>query len=100
VKTFFQDIVTAQADGVEFEEPKVSRLTPTATGADGSFGFRVTTAVTAEGQSIPFTLDLLAFGKDRTTVGLSVFGVGTSVPEAERDALFAKLVERGTANAL
>jgi hypothetical protein len=100
VATFFKDVISSSGDGLEFDEPKVTRLTPSAPGTDGAFGFRVETAAQAEGQTIPFTLDLLAFGKARTSVGLIVFGVGTSVPEAERDALFAKLVERGSANAL
>ena len=100
VVTFFKDVLTASAEGLPFEEPKVTRLTPTAPGTDGSFGFRITTSAEAEGQKIPFTFDLLAFGKARTGVALSVFGVGTGLAEGERDALFAKLVERGTANAL
>lgn len=100
IATFVQQAIGEGEEGLTFTAPEVSRLTPTAQGVDGAFGFRVVLEAQAEGQTIPFTFDLLAYGKARTEVTLLVLGVGTSVPEAERDALFAKLVERGTANAL
>lgn len=100
IATFVQQAVGEAGTGLTFSQPTVTRLTPSAQGVDGSFGFRVALAAEAQGQKIPFNFDLLAFGKDRTEVTLLVLGVGTSVPETERDALFAKLVERGTANAV
>lgn len=78
----------------------VTRFSPAAPGADGSFGMRFTITGKARGQSIPFTVDILGFNKGRTEVSLFVIAVGQNLPTAERDALFAKLVSRGVLNAL
>ena len=99
VTTFFKTALGTE-EGVTFSEPQVTQLTPQAEGVDGAFGLRLTSSAEAEGQRIPFTFDLLGYGKGRTEVTLLAFGVGTSLQETERDALFATLVERGRDNAL
>jgi hypothetical protein len=100
VSTFFAEAVGQAASGVKFATPTVTPLSPAAPGGDGTFGFRVTSSASAGGQSIPVTFDILAFGKGRTEVSLNVIAVGTTVPDAQRDALFAKLVQRAGTNAL
>lgn len=92
--------IKANAEGVKFSPVVVTRLAPVAEGADGAFGLRFSTKATGPKQTIPFTVDILGFGKDRTEVSLTVLAFGAKPNEVERDALFAKLVERGLANAL
>jgi hypothetical protein len=96
----FTKEIKANAEGVKFSPIVVTRLTPVAEGADGAFGLRFSTKGTSQGQSIPFTFDVLGFAKDRTEVSLTVAAFGAKPNDVERDALFAKLVERGVANAL
>ena len=96
----FKKELTAGAAGVTFTPVVTTRFTPVAAGSDGAFGLRFTSTGKVSGQSIPFTLDILGFVKDRTEVTLAVIAAGAKTNDAERDALFAKLVERGVANAL
>lgn len=92
-KLFAKEIASG-ADGVTFSKPVVTRLTPAATGTDGAFGVKVTTTGKADGQSIPFTFEVLGYAKGRTEVTLTVLAAGTRTVDAERDALFATLVDR------
>ncbi len=100
--TFTKRIFTQAAGGagVKFSDPAVEELTPAGAPGVETFGFTVTSKAQAQGQSVPFTLTLLGAGTQRTETSLFMLGVGTEVPADQRDALFAKLVERTSANAL
>lgn len=100
VQTFVQKALASGAEGATLITPTVTRLTPAAAGTDGTFGFRLATGVAAGGQKIPITFEILGLAKGRTEVTLLLVGAGTAVPEAQRDALFAKLAGRAAANAL
>lgn len=69
-------------------EVSVQRLSLDAPGTDGALGFSVA------GGNMPF--QVLVVGTRRTQVSLFAFG---DVSEEQRDALFATLVERGSAHA-
>ncbi len=96
----FTKEIKANVEGVKLSPIVVTRLAPVAQGADGAFGLRFSTKAIGPKQSIPFTFDVLGFAKDRTEVSLTVSAFGAKPNDVERDALFAKLVERGLANAL
>ena len=96
-KTFTQ---AAGGAGVTFSDPEVEELSPAGAAGVETFGFTVTSKAQAQGESVPFTLTLLGAGKQRTETSLFMLGVGTEVPAGQRDALFAKLVERTSASAL
>lgn len=100
--TFAADVfkTIGKGSGIRFATPEVKKLTPTATGVDGAFGYSITATATAQGQKIPFTIEILGAGKSRTQLTLTAFAVGTSVPAEQRDALFATLQQRTSANAL
>lgn len=69
-------------------EASVQRLSLDGPGTDGALGFSVA------GGNMPF--QVLVVGTRRTEVSLFAFG---DVSEEQRDALFATLVERGSAHA-
>lgn len=94
----FQAQLANDGSGEIYEPIVVTRLTPAAPGADGAFGLRFTTRST--GQKTSFTYDVLGFSKDRTEVTLTTLAFDTATNDADRDALFATLVQRGVANAL
>ena len=96
-KTFTQ---AAGGAGVKFSDPEVEELSPAGAAGVETFGFTVTSKAQAQGESVPFTLTLLGAGKQRTETSLFMLGAGTEVPAGQRDALFAKLVERTSASAL
>ena len=100
--TFAADVskTIGEDSGITFGTPEVTKLTPTATGVDGAFGYSVSTSATAQGKTFPFTIEILGAGKGRTRLTLTAIAVGGSVPAAERDALFTTLVQRTSANAL
>ena len=86
--------------GITFAAPEVTKMTPAAAGVDGAFGYSIKTIATAKGQKVPFVIEFLGASKGRTKLTLSVFAVGGPVPAAERDILFATLMQRTSANAL
>ncbi len=102
LSTFAADIFKSLGEGsaITFATPEVTKLTPTATGVDGAFGYSITAAATAQGAKIPFTIEILGAGKGRTQLSLTAFAIGTSVPAAQRDELFATLLMRTSENAL
>lgn len=91
---------TAGGSGVKVARPEVEELSPPGAAGVETFGFTVTSELRAQGQSVPVTFSLLGAGTKRTESSLIMLGLGTDVPEEQRDALFAKLVERTSANAL
>ncbi|MDT7571925.1 MAG: hypothetical protein QOE05_2099 [Actinomycetota bacterium] len=100
LQKFVREALASATEGATLIAPTVTRLTPPATGTDATFGFHMATGVAAGGQKIPISFDILGLAKDRTEVTLLMVGAGTAVPEAQRDALFAKLAARAEANAL
>jgi hypothetical protein len=93
----FQAELAGDGSGETYAPIVVTRLTPDAPGADGAFGLRFTTE---SDQGTSFTYDVLGFTKDRTEVTLTTLAFDTPTDDADRDALFATLVERGVADAL
>jgi hypothetical protein len=99
LQAYLRKAIAAGAQGATLNTPAITRLNPAAAG-DATYGFRMVTGVDTGGQKIPITFDLLGVAKGRTEVTLSFACVGAALPEAQRDALFAKLAARTEANAL
>ncbi len=93
----FQAELAADGSGETYAPIVVTRLIPDAPGADGAFGLRLTSK---SDQGTSFTYDVLGFTKGRTEVTLTTLAFDTPTDDADRDALFATLVQRGVANAL
>ena len=73
-------------------EPDVTRLSPSAPGADGTYGFSV--------KQSDALFQVLGFARGRTEVSLILIAADGDVDEKQRNRLFALLVQRGVANAL
>lgn len=103
VQTFVSDVFKAQVGetpGVTFENVTVSSLHPEAGGVDGAFGYLVNASVTAQGVGFPFSMSIEGALKDHTELTLMAFSIGTPLGASERDALWAKLLDRLKASAV
>jgi hypothetical protein len=74
--------------------------TPPAPGASGSFGWRITVAITVHGIRIPFYLDILGFVYGPAEVSLLSSGVLHPFPAAIQQRLFMLLLARATTHGL
>lgn len=103
LETFVGKLLTKQAgeaSGVTFATPTISRLDPQGAGTDGTFGYSVTTTAKAAGLSLPFEITIQGLLVKHTGTQLTTLSVGGPFPAADRDALFAKLVERSKSSAV
>ena len=85
---------------VSFGTISVTRISPSADGTDGTFGFSIKLPLSATGISIPVQIDVLAFAKDHTEVSLNVTSFGSPLSDSDRDGLYAKLVARAKTSAV
>lgn len=98
ISTFLDKQLSESAgQQVTFGKSTVTTLPTSASGADGSFGYRISSTATAAGQQIPFTADILGFSKGRVEVELTAFSIGQPFPTNEERDLFALLVRRALA---
>lgn len=74
--------------------------TPPAPGMTGSFGWRVTAALTVDGIRIPFYLDFLGFVDGPAEVTLLSSGVPRPFPADAQQRLFSMLLSRARAHRL
>jgi hypothetical protein len=72
----------------------ISQATPPAPGTTGSFGWRITAAITERGVTIPFYMEILGFVDGPAEVTLLTSGVPEPFPTATEQRLFSLLVER------
>jgi hypothetical protein len=101
LKTFVTKALAAQAGGaVTFGPPAVTSVPTSAPGTDGTFGYDVKMTAKASGVSISFDVVIQAFLVKRCEVDITLLSVGAPFPPAERDRLFAGLVERAKASAV
>jgi hypothetical protein len=83
--------------GLTVEPFSIASGTPPAPGANGSFGWRVTTAVVGHGLKIRIFIDILGFLYGRAEVTLLTSSVTAPFPAAAEQRLFALLLERAKA---
>ncbi len=80
--------------GASIGPVSIAAGTPPATGATGSFGWRVTVTITAQGIRIPFSLDILGFVYGPAQVSLFSSGVPVPFPAGIEQRLYSLLLER------
>jgi hypothetical protein len=76
----------------------ISQATPPAPGTTGSFGWRITAAITERGVRIPFYIEILGFVYGPAEVTLITSGVPEPFPAATEQRLFSLLVGRAKAS--
>ena len=86
-----------QRNRLSIMTPEVVRLPMS---SPDSFGFRMTTSLYGNGIKLPVVTDYVGVGKGRMAVALITGGVNSAFPDAQRDALLAKLAERATAHGI
>ena len=92
----------AQSAGsrVKFSDVTITPLAPSASGADGSFGYRVTISASASGQRLAIIVDEFGAAVGRIELTLNDFGIGKPVASATESQLLSTLVGRAVANKL
>jgi hypothetical protein len=101
--TFVTKLVTRQAGGtpgVTFDTPKVSKVPVKADGTEGGFGYTVRLDAKASGLTIPFEISIRSFLVKHSEISLTTLSLGHPFPASDRDALFAKLLERAKKSAV
>jgi hypothetical protein len=88
--------------GGEFQSSKarvtsIKQGTPSAAGASGAYGWRITADFTVHGVKVPLYMDFLGFVYDRAEVSLSASGLTAPFPAGAERYLFALLLERAKA---
>lgn len=84
--------------GARISPISIMQGTPPAPGTTGSFGWRITLAITVHGVRIPFYLDILGFVDGPAEVTLLSSGVLHPFPAAIQQRLFTLLVTRAKAH--
>ncbi len=85
--------------GATVSPVSISQGTPPAPGTSGSFGWRITVAITVHGIKLPFYLDILGFVYSRAEVSLLSSGVLRPFPAATQEQLFSLLLTRAKKHA-
>lgn len=87
------------AAGVTLGKVEITKLSPSASGTDGSFGFSLKIPVQAQGISITVKTEVRGFLKKHTEVTLVSVSYGTGA-DVDSDALYRKLVDRAKSSAV
>jgi hypothetical protein len=94
-RTFVNGILAKAGNGqVQFGKAQVTTFEPSASGADGAFGYRVRVVARSNGTRIPFYVDGLGFTSGPVEVSLDVMSIGRRFPAADEQKLFATLAQR------
>jgi hypothetical protein len=97
VSRYFNLLVSGlKTSGAKIGKVKLTTATPPAPGTGGSFGWRLSTIITAKenGAQIPFFLDILGFINGRAAVTLLTSGLPQPFPASGELGLFSLLVKR------
>jgi hypothetical protein len=103
VSRYFNLLISGlKTSGAKIGKVKLTTGTPPAPGTGGSFGWRLSTIITAKktGAQIPFSLDILGFINGRAAVTLLTSGLPQPFPATGELELFSLLVKRATTTSI
>lgn len=92
-------LLAARRSGGRLAPVSISQGTPPASGAAGSFAFRIRTTILARGVAIPIYFDILGFVVGPAQVTLFTDGLPEPFPAASEEKLFSLLLARAKAHA-
>jgi hypothetical protein len=87
-------------NGASVSPVSISQGTPSAPGTQGSFSWRITSAIALKGVRVHFYIDILGFVYGPAEVSLFAAGVPQPFPAANEEQLFSLLVKRATSQHL
>ena len=93
-------IAQSASNQVKFSGVKIAPLATSVSGADGSFGYRLTVSASAAGQHLAIIVDEFGAAVGRIELTLNDFGIGTPVSSATESKLLSTLVSRAVAHKL
>ena len=98
--TRYLDLLFGEQDrrGTTVGPISIVQGTPPASGASGSFGWRITATITARGVKLPFYQDMLGFVYGSAEISLVSSGALRPFPAAIEQQLFSLLLERAKAH--
>jgi hypothetical protein len=85
---------------VKFSGVKIMPLSPSVSGADGTFGYRLKVSAAAGAQRLSIIVDEFGAAVGRIELTLNDFGIGTPVSAATESKLLSTLVSRAVAHKL
>ena len=103
LETFFTKVVNSElggTPGVTVGKPTVTKLSPSADGVDGAFGFRVGLELSAGTVKLPMEMVIQGASKKHTQVSLEVFSLGKVLGQSEIDKMWSTVLDRTTTSAV
>lgn len=97
-KTFKDEI--GSTPGLTLGTMTIEKIDVDSDDTDGAFGFAIGLPVNGPGITINVSVDIIGFLKKHTEVTLMTTSYGEAFASSDRDALYAKLVERAKTSAV
>lgn len=98
VSQIFRRLARGPQGGVNVLPVAVTRLSLSAPGTAGSFGWRMSATISDHGAKVPFHMDLAGFVDGPAEVAMFALGLPEPFPSATEARLFAALVHRSIAH--
>jgi hypothetical protein len=93
-------IAQSASSRVKFSGVTITPLSTSVSGADGSYGYRLTVSAAATGQRLTIMVDEFGAAVGRIELTLNDFGIGTPASSATESKLLSTLVSRAVAHKL